>query len=315
MFLGIKAILLAQAIAINQGEVKIISFREDTLFDVSVSGVPRALFDNNPIPVHERDNERYVIIATSIQKRPGNYLLELIYEDGNIYATLVSIVRRRPNLVPMGFTSPDTLTCSIRRVAAREGSERRGALLDVLSRASYETPLYADSFAFPLDPLDPRDLESNFGERRVRERRALRRSSLRSDQLSCRESETELFRNTRVFSTHYGNDLIASMRTPVLAAGRGLVVWSRQDSLFSEGRLVVIDHGGGILSLYLHLDTALAVEGSIVEQGELIGLSGSTGRSTVPHVHFAIRLYNGVYVDPTQFIIEFRRINNRRRAR
>jgi murein DD-endopeptidase MepM/ murein hydrolase activator NlpD len=67
--------------------------------------------------------------------------------------------------------------------------------------------------------------------------------------------------------------------------------------LFFEGNCVVIDHGQGLLTLYLHLSKFLVKEGDDVEKGQPIGLSGGTGRATGPHLHLAVR-WQGVYLDP-----------------
>ena len=67
--------------------------------------------------------------------------------------------------------------------------------------------------------------------------------------------------------------------------------------MFFEGNCVVIDHGQGLLSLYLHLSAFKVKEGEQVRSGDLIALSGGTGRATGPHLHLAIR-WQGIYINP-----------------
>lgn len=67
--------------------------------------------------------------------------------------------------------------------------------------------------------------------------------------------------------------------------------------LFFEGNCVVIDHGQGLLTLYLHLSKFLVKEGDDVSKGQAIALSGGTGRATGPHLHLAVR-WQGVYLNP-----------------
>jgi murein DD-endopeptidase MepM/ murein hydrolase activator NlpD len=74
--------------------------------------------------------------------------------------------------------------------------------------------------------------------------------------------------------------------------------------LYFEGNCVVIDHGQGLLSLYLHLSEFKVKEGEEVETGQLIGLSGGTGRATGPHLHLAIR-WQSVYLNP-QLLLKLR---------
>jgi murein DD-endopeptidase MepM/ murein hydrolase activator NlpD len=100
-------------------------------------------------------------------------------------------------------------------------------------------------------------------------------------------------------SPHSGVDLKAAEGTPIKAANRGRVVLVA-DHFFS-GLSVVIDHGGGIHSMYFHLREISIKAGQIVEKGNFIGLSGSSGRATGPHLHFGIRL-NGDRVNPLRLI-------------
>jgi len=101
--------------------------------------------------------------------------------------------------------------------------------------------------------------------------------------------------NGSVQSTHQGLDFRVSSGTSVAAVNSGRIILAR--SLFFEGNCVVIDHGQGLLTLYLHLSKFLANEGDDVKKGQAIGLSGGTGRATGPHLHLAVR-WQGVYLDP-----------------
>ncbi len=101
--------------------------------------------------------------------------------------------------------------------------------------------------------------------------------------------------NGSVQSTHQGLDFRVPSGTSVAAANRGRVILARP--LFFEGNCVVIDHGQGLLTLYLHLSSFLVKEGDDVNKGQPIGLSGGTGRATGPHLHLAVR-WQGVYLNP-----------------
>jgi murein DD-endopeptidase MepM/ murein hydrolase activator NlpD len=81
----------------------------------------------------------------------------------------------------------------------------------------------------------------------------------------------------------------------VAAANRGTVLLARP--LFFEGNCIVIDHGQGLLTLYLHLSEMRVKEGDRVAKGQPIALSGGTGRATGPHLHLAVR-WQGIYLDP-----------------
>ena len=98
---------------------------------------------------------------------------------------------------------------------------------------------------------------------------------------------------------HHGLDIAAAHGTSVLAARNGRVTFAGQDSVF--GRLVVIDHGSGIESLYGHNSTLRVGAGDVVTAGQEIARVGSTGESSAPHLHFEIREH-GVAVDPRRFL-------------
>ena len=100
------------------------------------------------------------------------------------------------------------------------------------------------------------------------------------------------------YLTHYGVDIGAGYGTEVYAADSGTVIASEYSS--SYGYYIVIDHGNGYTTLYGHMSTLIADVGEGVAQGEVIGLIGSTGVSTGPHLHFEVRDY-GVCVDPLDF--------------
>jgi murein DD-endopeptidase MepM/ murein hydrolase activator NlpD len=101
--------------------------------------------------------------------------------------------------------------------------------------------------------------------------------------------------NGSVQSTHQGLDFRVPGGTSVAAVNSGRVILARP--LFFEGNCVVIDHGQGLLTLYLHLSKFLVKEGDDVSKGQAIAVSGGTGRATGPHLHLAVR-WQGVYLDP-----------------
>jgi len=106
---------------------------------------------------------------------------------------------------------------------------------------------------------------------------------------------TERVFNGKVQSRHLGLDYAAPGGTPVHAINRGTVILAQK--LYFEGGFIVIDHGQGLLSLYLHLSDFKVKEGDDVTTGQVIAASGGSGRATGPHLHLAVR-WQGVYLDP-----------------
>jgi murein DD-endopeptidase MepM/ murein hydrolase activator NlpD len=99
------------------------------------------------------------------------------------------------------------------------------------------------------------------------------------------------------WSGHPGIDIAAGLGTPVRAADAGVVTMAQGGLNGGYGNVVMIDHGNGYLTVYGHLSQINVVPCQEVDAGTLIGLAGSTGNSTGPHLHFEIRL-GGENIDP-----------------
>lgn len=98
---------------------------------------------------------------------------------------------------------------------------------------------------------------------------------------------------------HNGLDMAAASGTPILAAYDGDVVAAAYSS--SMGNYIMIDHGGGLYTIYMHSSALYVSKGQSVYKGQTIAAVGSTGRSTGPHLHFGVRL-NGNYVNPWNYL-------------
>ena len=131
-------------------------------------------------------------------------------------------------------------------------------------------------FALPLGgPLDPLPQGGRFGHRRII--------------------------NGRPRSPHGGSDYSAEGGTPVLAAADGEVAMVADQ--FFGGNSVFVDHGDGLISMYMHMSRVDVAEGQAVRRGERVGAVGSTGRATGPHLHFGVR-WHGARVDPALLLGE-----------
>lgn len=98
---------------------------------------------------------------------------------------------------------------------------------------------------------------------------------------------------------HNGVDMAAPTGTPILAAADGVVIAAAYSA--TMGNYIMIDHGSGLYTIYMHASALYVSTGSNVSKGDKIGAIGSTGRSTGPHLHFSVRL-NGSYVSPWNYL-------------
>ena len=146
---------------------------------------------------------------------------------------------------------------------------REQAFLNKIYKNSSPLPLFKRPFALPIDS----SVTSIYGVRRV-------------------------LNNIRK-SQHLGTDFRAAVGTPIFASNSGKVVVSR--SLFYTGKTVIIDHGMDIFTVYGHLSRTEVAEGEDISLGDVVGLSGKTGRVTGPHLHWGVKIA-GSYIDGHQLI-------------
>ncbi len=116
---------------------------------------------------------------------------------------------------------------------------------------------------------------------------------------------TRRFLNGKPKSPHGGIDYKAKIGVPVRAAAQGRVVLAEE--LYYSGRIVIIDHGLSVFTLYMHLSEIDCQSGDQVAAGQIIGKSGKSGRVTGPHLHFGVKVA-GVFVDPLRFVDDSRHL-------
>jgi murein DD-endopeptidase MepM/ murein hydrolase activator NlpD len=143
------------------------------------------------------------------------------------------------------------------------------ALLKSIFAASASTRLWSSPFVRPV----PGDVGGNFGSRSIF--------------------------NGEPRRPHGGADFRSPAGTPIKAPNAGRIVCARD--LFFTGQTVVVDHGVGVFSTLAHLSRLDVTEGATVAAGEIVGLVGSTGRATAPHLHWGVSVA-GARVDPLSLL-------------
>jgi murein DD-endopeptidase MepM/ murein hydrolase activator NlpD len=205
------------------------------------------------------------LVGVDLDRAPGRYPIEIEARDRTrLRAELEVVPRQFPEerlTVPKAYVEPDRATL------ARIQREQR-LLAGLWSKTAAE-PYWRGTFLPPADGSPG----SAFGLRR--------------------------FFNGEPRSPHAGIDFRAPEGAPVRASNRGRVVLARD--LFFTGNTVVIDHGCGLFTLYVHLSELGVHRGESVDRGQEIGKVGRTGRATGPHLHFAVRL-GDARIDPAALL-------------
>ena len=116
--------------------------------------------------------------------------------------------------------------------------------------------------------------------------------------------KTSLYGHRRFFndvprSPHSGLDIAAPTGTPIVAPGPGRV--ALRGDFYFNGKTILLDHGQGLITMYCHMSEYMVEEGEFIDQGQMLGLVGSTGRSTGPHLHWSVSL-NNFRIDPLEFL-------------
>lgn len=211
-----------------------------------------------PLPLREVAGPVYRgMVATPMDVEPRTLAVEARIEDefGRTYELgAVTAVDALPVEVEQLRLSAATLA-----VITPEGRELEAVTAGAAWEAAHEEPLWSGPFALPIEGVTT----SGFGDARRYEQGG-------------------------PVSYHYGLDLAVPQGTPVHATNDGVVAVAGPYPI--KGGWVAIDHGDGLMSYYFHMSEVLAEVGRTVKRGDVIGLVGSTGLSTGPHLHWEMRL-------------------------
>ncbi|MTI60926.1 MAG: M23 family metallopeptidase [Firmicutes bacterium] len=207
-------------------------------------------------------------IPISYWLKPGEYKLEINGEDFNMLKDIKIV----PGNFRKSYLAIDSEKEEIIKPQSKETIERKkrdNQLINKARKNSSSTRLWQGKFIWPLDGT----ISTPFG--------AIR------------------YVNDRLQSHHSGIDIAASRGTVVKAAASGIVELAAE--LLVTGNTIIIDHGWNISSSYSHLNDIKVSVGQKIEKGDIIGSVGSSGFSTGPHLHWAVKV-NGVFANPEWFI-------------
>ncbi len=225
------------------------------------ASAPNGTFDGKRLRFFAAAGGSAALVGIDLDRRSGRYPIEVEYRDGmRVRAELEVRDKTFPEerlMVPKAYVAPDAAT--LRRI------DREQRLLAGLWERSPPDRYWRGEFVPPSEGA----AGSPFGLRR--------------------------FFNGEPRSPHAGMDFRAPQGAPVHASNRGRVVLAQD--LFFTGNTVVIDHGFGLFTLYVHLSRLTVRRGAMADKGQEIGQVGMTGRATGPHLHFAVRVADA-RIDP-----------------
>ena len=261
----------AQTQTIKQGEV--------LLYPINYGTNSSAYFGGEKIPVLKYAGNSYAIVLAGVSKKPGNYYLRIKEDTTELEKKIIQVKRGNFKQVRRGIPYKfNTLSKDKQASIAQD----KAPLLSALGKASIISS--GEEHTNFINPLQDIKITSPFGYKRIYNNHS---------------------------TTHQGVDLKADIGTAVYAISDGEVLWGEGKSLYLEGPMVVINHGDGIVSEYLHLSKVSVEAGAVVHGGDIIGYSGDQGADVSgAHLHFAIKV-GKTFVDPLQFIKEFQKIENK----
>lgn len=208
------------------------------------------------------------LLGIDLRQSAGNYPVKVVLSNGTKLEKNLSVGKRVIVQAPLGI--PESLGGDTPEAEKEllNTLAQEGALINAIPTSA--TKLWSDTFRLPINP--PVTITDTYGYSRLTGASTI---------------------------AHKGTDFRASIGTPVYAMNSGLVRFKR--NLRNYGNVVAIDHGLGLLTIYMHLSEVLVDEGETVEKGTLIARSGDTGYVLGPHLHLTVRI-NQISIDPEKFM-------------
>ena len=212
----------------------------------------------------------FAFLGIDLDIKPGSYPLDAHFERKK---GSVEVIHRDIAILPRDFSSARLWVKKEMATPPKSAAERIRRESEIIRIVfSLNTPEWLGDGAF-IAP-HPAESWSNFGQRRIT--------------------------NNVLRTVHGGVDIMAPPDDPIRSVNRGRVVLAAD--FFLSGKTVIIDHGLGVFSFYCHLARLLVKRGEVVIKGQVIGRCGSTGRSTGPHLHWAM-LIGESRVDPYAMVL------------
>lgn len=231
-----------------------------------LSDVKKISFDGNALGLFLFKNKPSAFVGIDLNKKPGEYILAVKFSDGSVVKKAISIGKREKIEAPLGI--PEKLGGNTPTAAKQVVSNLSKENALIYSVRTFPKTLWSDAFVFPIsNPI----ITDDYGYSRQTVGQSI---------------------------THKGTDFRAKEGAVVGAMNRGIVRFARTLTVY--GKTVIIDHGQGLFTIYMHLSKIKVNEGELVKKGQMIGLSGKTGYAESPHLHVSVWI-DKVSIDPIKF--------------
>ncbi len=251
---------------VQQGEPLLVSISNSEK-STEVKGIT---FDGTPLGLFSYKSKPSAFIGIDLAKKPGAYTLTATFADGSTLKKTITVLARAKIQAPLGI--PEKLGGNTPQAASQLVTTMAKEGQTLLAVKSTPTQLWSGPFIFPVkNPI----VTDAYGYTRDTVGYAI---------------------------THKGTDFHAPEGTPVMAINSGIVRVVQKYEIY--GNTVIVDHGDGLLSMYMHLSQAKVKVGDKVTTGDIIALSGETGYAESPHLHLTIRI-NNISIDPMKFFALF----------
>lgn len=252
---------------IIQGEPMLVQIEGVT----STSTVKKITFDGGKIGVFMYQGKPSALVGIDLNKKPGQYKLLVELADGRVLEAEVTVGERKKVEAPLSIPAKlggNTVASQNKLVSTLASENKELASIHTGTKAFWTKPF--------LPPLKQIFVTDEYGYSRT----------------------------TGAYSIpHKGADYRAVEGTPVMAMNRGVVRIAK--TYRNYGKTIVVDHGLGLMTFYMHLSKIKVNVGDLVNQGQIIALSGQTGYAEMPHLHLTVRI-NGSSIDPVKFMELFR---------
>ncbi len=237
----------------------------------SLNNVESAEFLGKNFRFYNFDERIQALLGVDIHQKAGIYKINIRLKDGLTYEKRITVKDREKIPEPLGI--PEKLggnTTTSQNNLVNDLAKENATLENIKSS---RVSLWWENFSLPLSNIF---VTSPFGYSRETGKYTI---------------------------AHKGTDFRASEGTSVSAINTGIVRIVQTGRTY--GKTLVIDHGAGVHSFYLHLSEINVKVGELVQRGQVVALSGETGYATAPHLHLSIRI-NGSSIDPMKFFSLFR---------